>query len=255
MDIKGIISISGRAGLYKIITQGKNAVIVESLLDKKRFPAYATEKISSIEDISIFTTDEDVLISEVFKTMLDLYTGGEAESHKADEKALRIAFSKILSNYDMERVYFSDIRKVFQWYNLLIKEGILKLEPVETEVPTTEGEASTVDEETAEIKPRKKRKLPTSLRKTQHPRQQNRRLPTPLNRHSPKNLRQLKQEVQEVSKLLVFSLVLRIGFLKDVSYFFANFGNCIHTQANCISGDVIVFSISRLQVNARINVD
>lgn len=170
MDIKGIISISGRAGLYKIITQGKNAVIVESLLDKKRFPAYATEKISSIEDISIFTTDEDVLISEVFKTMLELYTGGEAESHKADEKALRIAFSKILSNYDMERVYFSDIRKVFQWYNLLIKEGILKLEPVETEVPTTEGEASTVDEETADTdKAEKKAKAADKPKKNPAP--------------------------------------------------------------------------------------
>lgn len=170
MDIKGIISISGRAGLYKIITQGKNAVIVESLLDKKRFPAYATEKISSIEDISIFTTDEDVLISEVFKTMLDLYTGGEAESHKADEKALRIAFSKILSNYDMERVYFSDIRKVFQWYNLLIKEGILKLEPVETEVSTTEGEASTVDVETADTdKAEKKAKAADKPKKNPAP--------------------------------------------------------------------------------------
>lgn len=170
MDIKGIISISGRAGLYKIITQGKNAVIVESLLDKKRFPAYATEKISSIEDISIFTTDEDVLISEVFKTMLELYTGGEAESHKADEKALRIAFSKILSNYDMERVYFSDIRKVFQWYNLLIKEGILKLAPIETEVPTTEGEVTTVDEETAETdKAEKKAKAADKPKKNPTP--------------------------------------------------------------------------------------
>lgn len=151
MDIKGIISISGRAGLFKIITQGKNAVIVESMLDKKRFPAYATEKISSIEDISIFTTDEDVLISEVFKTMLEVYSGGEAESHKADEKTLRIAFSKILSNYDMDRVYFSDIRKVFQWYNLLIKEGILKVEPIEAEAAETEGETQTNDGVTTDI--------------------------------------------------------------------------------------------------------
>ena len=70
MDLQGIISISGRPGLFKIVTQGKSNVIVESLIDKKRFPAFASEKISSIEDISIFTDAEDVKLTDVFSTLL-----------------------------------------------------------------------------------------------------------------------------------------------------------------------------------------
>lgn len=128
MELQGIISIAGRPGLFKIITQGKSTVIVESLIDKKRFPAFASEKISSIEDISIFTTDEDVKLTEVFSTMLKTYEGNESISHKTEEKELRKAFEGILKNYDYDRVYLSDIRKVFQWYNLLLKQGLLKEE-------------------------------------------------------------------------------------------------------------------------------
>lgn len=128
MDLKGIISISGRPGLFKIVTQGKSNVIVESLIDKKRFPAFASEKISSIEDISIFTYDEDVKLTEVFSSLLTLNEGKEGINHKVDEPVLRKTFEGILPNYDIDRVYLSDIRKVFQWYNLLLKEGLLTVE-------------------------------------------------------------------------------------------------------------------------------
>jgi hypothetical protein len=136
MDLQGIISISGRPGLFKIVTQGKSNVIVESLIDKKRFPAFASEKISSIEDISIFTDAEDVKLTDVFATLLAQNDGKEGINHKVEEAVLRKTFEGVLPNYDIDRVYLSDIRKVFQWYNLLLKEGLLKKE----EVAVEEGE-------------------------------------------------------------------------------------------------------------------
>jgi hypothetical protein len=135
MDLQGIISISGRPGLFKIITQGKSNVIVESLIDKKRFPAFASEKISSIEDISIFTYADDVKLTDVFATLLVQNDGKEGISHKVEEAVLRKTFEGVLPNYDLDRVYLSDIKKVFQWYNLLLKEGLLKKEDVSTGEP------------------------------------------------------------------------------------------------------------------------
>jgi hypothetical protein len=133
MDLQGIISISGRPGLFKIVTQGKSNVIVESLIDKKRFPAFASEKISSIEDISIFTDAEDVKLTDVFASLLTQNDGKEGINHKVEEAVLRKTFEGVLPNYDIDRVYLSDIRKVFQWYNLLLKEGLLKKEEVAVE--------------------------------------------------------------------------------------------------------------------------
>jgi hypothetical protein len=135
MNLKGIISISGRPGLYKVITQGKNSVIVESLMDKKRFPAHASEKISSLEDISMFTYDEDAKLVDVLTKLFEIQAGGEGPSNKSDEKTLRSKFEEALPNYDKERVYFSDIKKLFQWYNMLLAEGLLV---VEAEVATEE---------------------------------------------------------------------------------------------------------------------
>jgi hypothetical protein len=139
MNLKGIISISGRPGLYKVITQGKNSVIVESLMDKKRFPAHASEKISSLEDISMFTYDEDAKLVDVLTKLFEIQAGAEGPSNKSDEKTLRSKFEEALPNYDKERVYFSDIKKLFQWYNMLLAEGLLVVETeVATEVVTEE---------------------------------------------------------------------------------------------------------------------
>lgn len=149
MDLQGIISISGRPGLFKIVTQGKSNVIVESLIDKKRFPAFASEKISSIEDISIFTSEEDVKLTEVFASLLTQNEGKESISHKVEESVLRSTFTSVLPNYDIDRVYLSDIRKVFQWYNLLLKEGLLKLEVVEETEATPDGK---VEKEAKKVK-------------------------------------------------------------------------------------------------------
>ena len=122
MQLSGIIAISGRPGLFKVIAQGKNNVIVESMIDKKRFPAYASERISTLDDISVFTYEEDVKLTDIFAKMLELYPT-EAPSHKADMKELEAALAQFLPNWDQDRVYPSDVRKLFQWFNLLIKAG------------------------------------------------------------------------------------------------------------------------------------
>jgi len=162
MNLKGIIAISGRPGLFKVVAQGKNNVIVESMIDKKRFPAYASEKISTLEDISIFTYDEDVKLTEVLKSIYDKNEGKEGISHKEDIKVLEKELKNHLPKYDQERVYASDIRKVFQWYNLLQKADLLK--PVE-DSPVLEEEEQT----TNEPKPKKevtKKKATSTATKT-----------------------------------------------------------------------------------------
>ncbi len=146
MNLQGIISIAGRPGLYKIVAQGKNSVIVESMTDKKRFPAHASDKISALEDISVYTTDEDVKLIEVYKKMYESLNGNAGLSHKDDPKKLREYVITFLPNYDSERVYDSDVRKLFQWYNTLIAEGLLipEVEITETEeVASTETKAKT----------------------------------------------------------------------------------------------------------------
>ena len=147
MNIKGIIAISGRPGLFKVVAQSKNSVIVESMIDKKRFPAYASEKISTLDDISIFTYDDDVRLTEVFKTIFEKYEGGECISHKSDAKELTKTLLEILPNFDQERVYPSDVKKIFQWYNLLHAAGLMSVEnevaqeDTETEKPIKEVKA------------------------------------------------------------------------------------------------------------------
>lgn len=126
MNISGIISISGKPGLSKIVKQSRNGIIVESLIDGKRFPVQGTERISSLEDISIYTYEEDVLLLEVFEKIKKYTKGAKAISHKSSNDELQAEFEKIMPNYDQDRVYTSDIKKVFQWFNLLLEKGLLE---------------------------------------------------------------------------------------------------------------------------------
>jgi thioester reductase-like protein len=149
MQLSGIIAISGRPGLFKVIAQSKNSVIVESMIDKKRFPAYATERISTLDDISVFTYDEDVKLTDIFAKMLELYST-EAPSHKADMKELETALAQFLPNWDQDRVYPSDVRKLFQWFNLLNNAGAFAA--VATEETTATKEVKAPKAETAKKK-------------------------------------------------------------------------------------------------------
>lgn len=151
MDLSGIISIAGKPGLYKVIAQGKNNVIVESLVNGKRIPAYATDKISALEDISIYTLESDVALADVFASLLKRFDGKEGLSHKDDVINLQEVLFEVLPEYDEDRVYPSDIKKLFQWYNLLVNAGVLTLEANEKEEPkqeeVAEEESSSSQEE------------------------------------------------------------------------------------------------------------
>jgi len=136
MDLSGIISISGKPGLFKVIAQGKNSIIVESLIDKKRFPAYSTDKISALDDISIYTLEEDKPLRDIYSDILAKIGNTAAPSHKEGISTLQEFLGDILPNYDDERVYPSDIKKLFQWYNQLFKAGVIKQEEKKEEKKT-----------------------------------------------------------------------------------------------------------------------
>ena len=123
--LKTILSISGKPGLYKLISQAKNMLIVESLQTGKRQPAYAHEKIISLGDIAIFTDEDDVPLGEVLNAIKTKENGAKVslDIKKADNEALRAYLAEVLPNFDRERVYTTDIKKLISWYNLLIETG------------------------------------------------------------------------------------------------------------------------------------
>jgi hypothetical protein len=143
MTLTGIIAISGRPGLYKVLAQGKNNIIVQSLVDKKRFPAYASDRISALEDISIYTYSEDKALVDIFDAIYTKEEGKKCISHKESEKKLSEYLLEILPDYDQERVYPSDVKKLFQWFNLLHDAGELKQEKEEKVEDAKEGDADT----------------------------------------------------------------------------------------------------------------
>lgn len=136
MNIKGILSISGKPGLYKLVAQSKNGIIVESLTENKRFPVSSSSNVSSMEDIAIYTYEEEVPLQEVFQKIYDKEEGGKTLEHKESTDQIVGFFADVLPNYDTERVYISDMKKVLQWYNLLHDSGLLEAEEaVEEETP------------------------------------------------------------------------------------------------------------------------
>lgn len=126
MDLSKIFSISGKPSLQKLVASAKNGVIVESMDNKKRFHANANNKISCLEDITIFTTDEDVTLKQV---LLAIGTKNSFQSvNVPDKDALFSEFENYLPNFDKERVYVSDVKKIFSWYNILVNAGEITAE-------------------------------------------------------------------------------------------------------------------------------
>ncbi len=123
MNIDKIVSILGKPGLYQIISQSKNAVIVESLADKKRFPVNAVHNISALADIAIYTYDEEVPLKEVFYNIYKKEEGKKTIDPKSGKDQLEAFFNEVLPDYDQDRVYTSNIKKIIQWYNLLVDTG------------------------------------------------------------------------------------------------------------------------------------
>ena len=137
MEFNKIISVAGKPGLFHAISQTKSGFIVESLIDKKRFPIPSTNNVSLLENIAIYTYEEEVPLLTVFKSMYEKTEGKEAISHKESGQKLTAYFSEVLPDYDEERVYTSNIKKVIQWYNLLVTSG-LDFSAVEAEEENSE---------------------------------------------------------------------------------------------------------------------
>lgn len=125
--LQTILAISGKPGLYKLVSRAKNSLIVE-ILDgsHRRLPAFATDRITSLADIAMYTTSEDVPLHKVLTSMKTLEEGKEASINfrKAGGEELKAYFGKVLPDFDRDRVHTSDIKKLIQWYNILIDNGI-----------------------------------------------------------------------------------------------------------------------------------
>lgn len=120
--LKGILSISGYPGLFKMVTEAKNSIIVESLITGKRMPAYSTSKISALSDISVFTETGEIQLKELFKRIQE---SGKEISGKASSNEFKVFFEELLPEYDKGRVYVSDMKKIIQWYLLLNEKDLL----------------------------------------------------------------------------------------------------------------------------------
>jgi hypothetical protein len=135
-NLDKILAVSGKPGIYQLVAGGKSTIIVESLMDGKRIPVHPTQKVSSLSDISMFTLEEDVPLKEVLLKIKALYAGEAVTDAGTDSASLRAAMKKVLPTYDSERVYDSDIKKLFQWYNLLQAKNLLDFEQDAEEVAT-----------------------------------------------------------------------------------------------------------------------
>ena len=122
--LKEMLSISGKPGLFKLISKGKDMFIAESLIDQKRIPVYSRDKVVALGDITMYTTGDDVSLSQILQS-IQQKENGEAIPFSPDisPEELRTYFAQVLPDFDRERVYPSDIKKVMNWYNLLIKSG------------------------------------------------------------------------------------------------------------------------------------
>jgi len=138
--LKEILSVTGKPGLFKLVSQGKNMLIVESLIDGKRIPAYTKDKVVSLGDIAIFTETTEIPLGQVLEAVKTKENGAVCSvDSKADNDKLRNYMGEILPDYDRDRVYPSDIRKLINWYNILINAQITDfLSEEKEEVATAE---------------------------------------------------------------------------------------------------------------------
>ena len=123
MKLKDIVAINGKPGLYEIKAQSKGGIIVASLLDGKKIPITVSHNISALNEIAIYTYEEEIPLRIIFKSIGEKEEGKETISHKESGKVLTSYFREILPNFDEERVYTSNIKKIMQWYNLLVSKN------------------------------------------------------------------------------------------------------------------------------------
>ena len=127
MDLSNILSITGKGSLYKLISRAPNSFIVEGLEDGHRFPAFSYDGVATLDNIAIFTEDEEVSLQSVFQSIFKKENGQKVAVPK-DNNALKAYFAEVLPNYDRDRVYVSNIKKVLAWYNILTEHQLIDLE-------------------------------------------------------------------------------------------------------------------------------
>ncbi len=148
--LKKILSISGKPGLYKLVSTSKTISLVESLVDQKRLPIYPQEKIVSLGEIAIYTSEDEVPLRDVFAKIKENENNGKiSEDNKSSNQKLFSYFETILPTYDREKVYASDVKKIINWYNLLIENNI----DFETEDVTENADENSETENITQVEP------------------------------------------------------------------------------------------------------
>lgn len=129
--VERFLSISGKPGLYRLVSQGKNMLIVENVATKKRMPAYNHDKVISLHDVAMYTTDGEVPLYDVFATIAEKTENKTVDVKSMTDDQVRELFAQYLPDFDRERVYTTDIRKLFQWYNTLVANGVTEFKEEE----------------------------------------------------------------------------------------------------------------------------
>lgn len=145
--LRRIVSIAGKPGLYRLVNQGKNMLIVENITDGKRMPAYARDKVVSLGDISMYTTGEDIRLNAVLEKVKAETNGEPVDVKNMTDAQVRELFKKVLPDYDEDRVYTTDIRKLFSWYNTLISANVTDFKDEEIAQDEAAEAAEKADEE------------------------------------------------------------------------------------------------------------
>lgn len=143
MNLEKVLAISGKPGLYELKAQTRGGFVAESLADGKKISVNVRHNVSMLSEIAMYTYTEEVPLREVFQKIAEKEDGKEAISHKESKAKLEGCFKEILPEYDEDRVYASDIKKVFQWYNILVNAGVTDFSEQEAE----EKEETTSEEE------------------------------------------------------------------------------------------------------------
>jgi len=125
MDLSKILSVTGKGGLFKLLSHNKTSFIVESLTDGKRFPVFPNDGVATLDNISIFTEDDDVSLESVLLSIYKKENGAQCTVNVNDNNALKAYFAEVLPNYDRERVYVSNMKKVILWYNQLVEKQLI----------------------------------------------------------------------------------------------------------------------------------
>ena len=129
MNLKEILAITGKKGLYKVVSHEKNRIIVESLIDKTKMPVFSSSRPSSLENITIFTEEEDMPLEKVFKKIFEATQGGKVQENRiANDVEMKKYMAEILPEYDKTRVHVSDMKKLFAWYNILQECNLLSFD-------------------------------------------------------------------------------------------------------------------------------